>query len=108
MLNAKISINVEEYIKIVCKLGFTEVKKMMDYKKPKCDCNTFLHAFRSEYWKVARAITNNGELSDKTIKVNTSFDDSDYKIKLICPKCGRTYEADYDDKDRIIRGKIIQ
>nr|DAE77420.1 MAG TPA: adenylate kinase [Bacteriophage sp.] len=81
---------------------------MMDYKKPKCDCNTFLHAFRSEYWKVARAITNNGELSDKTIKVNTSFDDSDYKIKLICPKCGRTYEADYDDKDRIIRGKIIQ
>ena len=51
---------------------------------------------------------NNGELSNKTIKINTSFDDSDYEIKLICPKCGRTYKADYDTKDRIIRGEIMQ
>ena len=35
---------------------------MKGYKKPRCDCKTFLQAFRSEYWKVARAITNNGEL----------------------------------------------
>ena len=81
---------------------------MKGYKKPRCDCKTFLKALRSEYWRVTRAITNNGELSNKTIKVNTSFDDSDYKIKLICPKCGRTYEADYDAKDRIIRGEIMQ
>ena len=50
---------------------------MKGYKKPRCDCKTFLQAFRSEYWKVARAITNNGELSNKRIKINTSFDDSD-------------------------------
>lgn len=81
---------------------------MKGYKKPRCDCKTFLQAFRSEYWKVARAITNNGELSNKTIKINTSFDDSDYEIKLICTKCGRTYKADYDTKDRIIRGEIMQ
>ncbi len=81
---------------------------MKGYKKPRCDCKTFLQAFRSEYWKVTRAITNNGELSNKTIKINTSFDDSDYEIKLICPKCGRTYKADYDTKDRIIRGEIMQ
>lgn len=81
---------------------------MKGYKKPRCDCKTFLQAFRSEYWKVARLITNNGELSNKTIKINTSFDDSDYEIKLICPKCGRTYKADYDTKDRIIRGEIMQ
>lgn len=81
---------------------------MKGYKKPRCDCKTFLQAFRSEYWKVARSITNNGELSNKTIKINTSFDDSDYEIKLICPKCGRIYKADYDTKDRIIRGEIMQ
>ena len=81
---------------------------MKGYKKPRCDCKTFLQAFRSEYWKVARPITNNGELSNKTVKINTSFDDSDYEIKLICPKCGRTYKEDYDTKDRIIRGEIMQ
>ena len=90
-------------------LGFSRGGKTWgDYKKPRCDCKTLLHAFRNEYWKVARAITNKGELSDKTIKINTSFDDSDYEIKLICPICGAMYEADYDDKDRIIRGKIVQ
>ena len=81
---------------------------MGDYKKPRCDCKTFLRAYRSEYWKVTRAITNTGELSDKAIKLNTSFDESDYEIELICPKCGATYETDYDDKDRIIRGEIIR
>ena len=81
---------------------------MKGYKKPRCDCKTFLQAFRSEYWKVARSITNNGELSNKIIKISTSFDDSDYEIKLICPKCGRTYKADYDTKDGIIRGEIMQ
>ena len=78
---------------------------MGDYKKPRCDCKTFLQAFRSEYWRVVRTIKNTGELSDKITKINTSFDDSDYEIKLVCPKCGRQYEAVYDDKDRIVRGR---
>lgn len=77
------------------------------YIKPKCDCGTFLKAVRSEYWRVTRNITKDGELSDKTVGIKTNFDDSDYEIKLICTKCGNTYESDYDDKDRIIRAEKI-
>lgn len=77
------------------------------YIKPKCDCGTFLKARRNECWIVTRNITKNGKLSDKTVKINTSFDDAEYEIKLHCTKCGNIYEADYDNKDRLIRADKI-
>lgn len=80
---------------------------MNNYQKPKCNCGTYLHARRSEYWSVTRAIQKNGEISQKTIKISTGLDDSDYEIKLICPKCGNTYKCEYDEKDRIIKGELI-
>lgn len=80
---------------------------MKDYKKPRCDCGTALKAVRTEYWRVTRNITANGEVSDNVVKLHTSFDDSDYQIRLECSKCGKTYESDYDTKDRIIRGEEI-
>lgn len=80
---------------------------MSKYKKPKCDCGKFLYGRRSECWSVTRAITKDGELSDRTIQIGTAFDDSDYEIKLYCRTCGNIYEADYDNKDRLIRGELI-
>lgn len=79
---------------------------MSKYVKPKCDCGAFLLATRSEYWRVTRAITKDGRISDKTVKIQTSFDDSDYEIKLYCPKCGKRYLSDYDEKDRIIKTEL--
>ena len=38
---------------------------MSKYKKPKCDCGTFLQVMRSEYWSVTRTITKDGQISDK-------------------------------------------
>ena len=80
---------------------------MERYQKPKCDCGCFLNARRSEYWKVTRNITKNGEVSDRTVKINTIFDDADYEIQLVCGKCGNIYECEYDSKDRIIRGGLL-
>ncbi len=79
---------------------------MDNYKKPKCDCGTFLQATRSEYWSVTRNITKDGNVSERIVRLNTGFDDSDYEIKLRCPKCGNTYNSDYDDKDRLIRADL--
>ena len=79
---------------------------MSKYQKTKCDCGVFLKATRSEYWKVTRSITKDGQLSDKTIKIQTLFDDSDYEIQLYCTKCGNSYDSDYDNKNRIIRGNL--
>ena len=74
------------------------------YDKPKCDCGNTLYARRNEVWSVGRKITTNGELSNYTMKIQTNFDDYTYEIKLCCDKCGKTYLADYDSEDRIIRG----
>lgn len=79
---------------------------MEKYRKPKCDCGNYLTARRSEYWSVERAITSDGELSNRVIKIGTGIDDSDYEIRLHCRKCGNQYECEYDDKDRIIRGSL--
>lgn len=81
---------------------------MEKYKKPKCDCGFPLHGRRNETWIVTRSITQNGELSNNVVGRRTLMDDCDYEIKLHCPKCGNTYEVDYDNHDRIIRGELEQ
>lgn len=81
---------------------------MEKYKKPKCDCGSSLQGRRNETWIVTRSITKDGELSDNVIGKRTLMDDCDYEIKLCCPKCGNTYEVDYDNHDRIIRGELNQ
>ena len=78
---------------------------MEKYKKPKCDCGNFLKATRSEYWRVTRTITKDGDIGNM-VNRQTNFDDSDYEITLYCDKCGTRYESDYDNKDRIIRGEL--
>lgn len=80
----------------------------MKYVRPKCDCGKFLKGVRTEYWTVCRHITVDGELSDRVVNRQTGLDESDYEIKLYCDKCGKTYESDYDSKDRLVRGNLIE
>lgn len=79
---------------------------MSSYKKPKCDCGAVLHARMNEIWMVERYITKDGELGNMS-KINTLLDEQGYEIKLHCPKCGNTYESDYDNKNRLIRGELL-
>ena len=81
---------------------------MTKYVKPKCECGKFLVARRIEHQSVEKPITKDGDLSNKMIHIRTMFDDSDYEIKLYCHTCGKSYDADYDDKDRIIRGNLLE
>lgn len=77
------------------------------YKKSRCDCGAMLHTYSNEIWMVARRITKDGQLGNM-IKVKTNFDENGYKIILHCPKCSNEYESDYDNKDRLIRGELVQ
>ena len=74
------------------------------YKKPKCACGAVLHASLNEIWKVKRYITNDGQLGN-IVGYNKFLDDQGYEVTLRCPKCYKEYEADYDDKNRLIRGE---
>lgn len=80
--------------------------KKLKYKKPRCDCGKFLTAIRTEYWTVERPITVDGRLSLNTIKIGTGYDSSDYEIELYCSNCGKSYDCDYDEEDRIVRGDL--
>jgi hypothetical protein len=76
------------------------------YQKPRCDCGKPLLAYRTEYWSVERYITKDGDLGN-IFNIGTNLDDSDYQIFLHCRSCGKRYESDYDDKDRLIRADEI-
>lgn len=79
---------------------------MSKYHKPKCTCGSLLLLKTQEIWNCTRRITQDGE-SGNLINLQTNWDEDFPEFKLLCPKCGKTYEGDYDDSNRIARGEEI-
>ena len=79
----------------------------MKYEKPKCDdCNSELIYVSEITMDKVRKINKNGQISKK--EDLRPWADNGIEF-LRCPNfdCYNSYEVDYDDKDRIIKGEII-
>ncbi|MNZ96470.1 hypothetical protein D3C78_1156630 [compost metagenome] len=73
------------------------------YEKPKCDCGDDLIYWVQEAVTVTRNITKAGKIG-KHENVERVGEGSGNLSRLSCPSCGKEYEWDFDEKDRVVRG----
>lgn len=76
----------------------------MSYKKPICDCGEELVIRQEVVYEDETKITANGEKYKKS-KTMFVIDYLNWE-RLHCIKCGKEYEYELDEKQRIIRGNI--
>jgi len=84
----------------------------MTYRKPTCNCGEELVYSTEIVFLVEKTISKTGRMSKRVKKTNVSelgvYDSIGLPIeKLACKKCFSRYVCEYDDKNRVIRGKVI-
>jgi hypothetical protein len=78
---------------------------LMKYSKPKCDCGYELSYVEEVTYDNYYRITAKGKREKR--KYHSEYYLNNGIAFLKCNACNNTYEIDYDEKDRIIRGDLM-
>lgn len=84
----------------------------MAYKKPVCECGTELIYSTEIVYLTQKKINKNGKFSKnkKLISVNELgvYTATGISVeRLLCTECLKSYECEYDNKNRVIQGEEI-
>lgn len=83
----------------------TNIKMANKYIQPICDCGSILKVHESHGIEYFYKISNQGKETKIPIKDDTS--DRLECTNLTCSNCGAIYEINWDRRERIIRGSLI-